>query len=88
MADAPWHVYIVRCNDESLYTGVAKELDLRIAQHNAGVGAKYTRSRRPVTLVYWETAADRGAAQQREFAIKQLSPVAKRRLVQGAATNP
>jgi len=76
-----WHVYVVRCSDSSLYTGIAKKLDARIEQHNAGQGAKYTRSRRPVTLVYSETAPDRGAALRREFEIKQLPATAKRRLV-------
>ncbi len=81
MADAPWYVYIVHCNDGSLYTGIAKALDARIAQHNGGAGAKYTRSRRPVRLVYSETAADRSAALQREMEIKRLPVAAKRRLV-------
>ncbi len=82
MGEALWHVYIVRCRDESLYTGVAAELEPRIAQHNAGKGAKYTRSRRPVTLVYRETAADRGAALRREIEIKRMPVAAKRRLVE------
>jgi predicted GIY-YIG superfamily endonuclease len=81
MADSPWYVYIVHCNDGSLYTGIAKALDARIAQHNVGGGAKYTRSRRPVRLVYSETAADRSAALQREIEIKCLPVAAKRRLV-------
>ncbi len=75
-----WTVYIVRCNDASLYTGVAKDLARRIEQHNAGTGAKYTRSRLPVTLVYSEQAADRGAALRREIEIKRLPAASKRRL--------
>lgn len=75
-----WTVYIVRCNDASLYTGVAKDLTRRIAQHNAGTGAKYTRSRLPVTLVYSEEVADRGAALRREIQIKRLPAASKRRL--------
>lgn len=67
-----WSVYIVRCADGTLYTGTAKDLDARIADHNAGRGAKYTRGRLPVTLVYTEPAADRAAAQRREHAIKRL----------------
>jgi predicted GIY-YIG superfamily endonuclease len=86
MAGALWYVYIVRCSDASLYTGVAAELAPRIAQHNAGKGAKYTRSRRPVTLVYRETAADRGAALRREIEIKRMPVAAKRRLVDRGAT--
>ncbi|MGR9090851.1 MAG: GIY-YIG nuclease family protein [Gammaproteobacteria bacterium] len=77
---ASWTVYIVRCNDASLYTGVAKDLERRIDQHNAGTGAKYTRSRLPVTLVYSEPAADRGAALRREIEIKRLPAASKRRL--------
>lgn len=79
----PWHVYVVRCADTTLYTGVATDLQARIAQHNAGRGAKYTKSRRPVTLVYEEAAADRGAALRREHEIKRLAPQAKRALVSG-----
>jgi putative endonuclease len=67
-----WHVYIVRCADRTLYTGVAKELKERIAAHNAGRGAKYTRPRLPVRLVYREVALDRAAAQRREREIKSL----------------
>jgi predicted GIY-YIG superfamily endonuclease len=76
-----WHVYIVRCADDSLYTGVAKNLDTRIAQHNAGGGAKYTRSRLPVELVYTESAPDRSAAQKREAQIKRLPAGGKRNLI-------
>lgn len=76
-----WFVYIVRCADRTLYTGVAKDLAGRIEAHNAGQGAKYTRSRLPVRLVYSEEAADRGAALRREHAIKRLSREAKRALI-------
>jgi putative endonuclease len=67
-----WHVYIVKCADRTLYTGVAKNVEARIEQHNSGQGAKYTRTRRPVELVYRETAADRSTALQREHAIKRM----------------
>jgi predicted GIY-YIG superfamily endonuclease len=70
----------VRCADRTLYTGVAKDLPARIAAHNDGRGAKYTRPRLPVKLVYSEAAPDRAVAQRREYAIKRLSPVAKRAL--------
>ena len=76
-----WFVYIVRCADATLYTGIARDLHARIAQHNAGDGAKYTRSRRPVALIYEEVAADRGAALRREYEIKRLTVQAKRILV-------
>jgi putative endonuclease len=75
-----WHVYIVRCADRTLYTGVAKDLPARIAAHNGGRGAKYTRSRLPVKLVYSEAAMDRAAAQRREHEIKRLTRAAKRAL--------
>ena len=76
-----WYVYIVQCVDRSLYTGITKDLDARLAQHNAGDGAKYTRARRPVELVYSERAQGRGIAQQREFAIKRMQTAAKHRLI-------
>lgn len=77
---AAWYVYIVRCADDTLYTGIARDLARRIAQHNAGNGAAYTRGRRPVTLVHREAATDRGSALRREAAIKRLPPAAKRAL--------
>lgn len=80
-SDAGWFVYIVRCSDRTLYTGVATDVDARIEQHNAGRGAKYTRGRRPVKLVYCEHADDRSAAQRREIAIKRLRLVDKRKLI-------
>lgn len=76
-----WHIYVVRCADRTLYTGIARDLQARITQHNTGRGAKYTRSRRPVTLVYQEAAADRSAALRREHEIKRMAPQAKRALV-------
>lgn len=76
-----WYVYILRCADGSLYTGVTNDLAARIRTHNDGKGAKYTRGRLPVVLVYSESAADRGAAQRRERAIKRLRTAMKRRLL-------
>ena len=76
-----WHVYIVRCADRTLYTGVATDVAARVAKHNAGTGAKYTRGRRPVTLVYSESAGERGAALKREHAIKRLSRQTKQQLI-------
>jgi len=83
MADM-WHVYIVQCADQTLYTGVAKDVDTRVCQHNDGCGAKYTRGRRPVKLVYREPARDQSAALRRELEIKSLSRVAKRQLIKMA----
>jgi len=75
-----WHVYVLRCADGTLYTGVARDVAARLKAHNAGKGARYTRGRLPVALVYTEAAAGRGAAQQREYRIKRLPAAAKRRL--------
>ncbi len=77
----PWTVYILRCADGTLYTGIAKDVDRRLAQHNAGKGARYTRTRLPVTLVYREPCPGRAQALQREHAIKRLGRPAKDRLV-------
>ena len=65
-----WWVYIVECADGSLYTGIARDLDSRLAKHNVGTGARYTRSRLPVKLVYSEPAFDRSSASRREAEIK------------------
>jgi putative endonuclease len=65
-------VYILQCADGSYYTGWTMDLDRRVAAHNAGRGSRYTRSRRPVKLVYWEEHPDRRSAQQRESALKRL----------------
>ena len=75
-----WTVYILRCNDGSLYTGITTDLAARIDAHNNGTGAKYTRPRRPVHLHYAEPAADRSAASKREHQIKRLSRQAKLKL--------
>lgn len=72
-----WHCYLLQCADGSLYCGITNDLDKRLAAHNAGEGAKYTRGRRPVNLVYSETWADRSVASKRERQIKALSRVEK-----------
>jgi putative endonuclease len=76
-----WFIYIVQCADDSLYTGIARDVAARIECHNKGLGARYTRSRLPVRLVHAELAADRGEAQRREYEIKRLPARAKRRLI-------
>ena len=68
-----WQIYIIECRDGSLYTGITVDLEKRLAAHNAGKGAKYTNSRRPVQLVYREDAANRSEASKRENAIKNLN---------------
>ena len=74
-------VYLVRCRDGSLYCGWTVDVQARVAAHNAGRGAAYTRSRKPVRLVWSEACADRSAALKREFAIKRLDRRAKLALV-------
>ncbi len=67
-----WWVYVLRCADDTLYTGVTTDLTRRVKQHNAGTASKYTRSRGPVEVVYRETAKGHGPALRREAAIKKL----------------
>ncbi|MDP1862791.1 MAG: GIY-YIG nuclease family protein [Thiobacillus sp.] len=76
---AAWFVYMLRCADDTLYTGITTDIPRRLAEHNGegGLGARYTRSRRPVTLVYAESADDRAVASRREAAIKRLDRMRK-----------
>ncbi len=77
-----WFVYIVRCSDGSLYTGITTDPERRMAQHGGrSGGAKYFRGRRPVALVYLESGHDRASATRREAAIKRLGRAAKERLI-------
>lgn len=77
-----WWVYMLRCGDGTLYTGMAADVERRAAVHNAGKGAKYTRSRLPVEVVYREEMEDRSSALRREAAIKALSRREKLALIQ------
>lgn len=81
--ESSWHVYILQCADTTLYTGIAKDLQRRIQQHNGeqGGGPKYTRGRRPVRLLWYDEVPHRAAALQREAAIKKLSRSQKLRLI-------
>jgi putative endonuclease len=77
-----WWIYIVACSDESLYTGITIDRERRIAEHNdSKKGAKYTRNRRPVDLVYSEMLPNRSAASKREYEIKKLSRADKLKLI-------
>lgn len=76
-----WWVYVLRCADGSLYTGISTDPDRRLTQHNAGTASKYTRSRRPVALVYREKRRGRSDALKRELALKALPRRAKLALV-------
>lgn len=82
-AEAIWSVYMLRCADGSLYTGVARDVQRRLRQHNGELvgGARYTASRRPVVLAWSETLASRSAAQRREAMIKKMSRSAKESLI-------
>ena len=78
-----WYVYIVKCADDSLYTGIARDVEKRVDEHNCSdqLGAKYTRFRRPVKLVYQEALDSRSAATRREIEIKCLSRQEKESLI-------
>lgn len=80
-----WSVYIVRCADGSLYTGIATDVARRVEEHNASnlLAARYTRARRPVVLVYQEAVASRSAAGKREYELKQMSREEKEALAAG-----
>ncbi|MGI9257490.1 MAG: GIY-YIG nuclease family protein [Gammaproteobacteria bacterium] len=80
-SSSEWIVYMLQCADATLYTGITNDLSARLAAHSAGRGAKYTRSRLPVTLVHQELAVDRSAALRREHEIKKLSAGEKRALI-------
>jgi len=83
-SEAPWFVYLLRCADGSLYTGITNDLPRRLEKHNAGTASRYTRSRLPVILVYQEALASRSLALKRELAIKALSRQAKELLIRSA----
>lgn len=74
-----WYVYMLRCADGTLYTGITTDIERRVAEHNGdcGLGARYTRSRRPVVLAYLENTDSRARAARREAAIKQLDRARK-----------
>ena len=75
------YTYIVKCKDGSLYTGWTNDLEKRIIAHNEGKGAKYTKARRPVTLVYYETFETKEEAMSREYHIKRMSRREKEKLL-------
>lgn len=74
-------VYILKCSDQTFYTGWTTDLDNRISTHNRGKGAKYTRARLPVQLIYYETFEDKSSAMKREYEIKHLSRKDKEDLI-------
>ena len=76
-----WLCYIVRCADDSLYTGITNNLEKRIKKHNDGNGAKYTRSRRPVVLVFHLNCGTKSQAAQKEYEIKRMTKMEKEKLI-------
>lgn len=77
-----WFVYLLRCADDSLYTGITIDLERRLVEHNFGqAAARYTRTRRPVTLVYQECLPDRSTASKREGRIRKLNKTDKEKLI-------
>lgn len=81
--EATWYLYMLKCNDGSLYTGLTNDLDRRLGQHGEGTASRYTRSRLPVRLVYTESWDSRSSALAREYAVKSLSRTEKDALVKG-----
>ena len=77
----PWYVYILRCGDGTLYTGISDDVARRLAAHRSGKGAKYTRGRGPLELVYQEQVPDKSAALRREYQIKRLPKQEKEGLI-------
>ena len=77
-----WHLYILRCRNNTLYTGITTDVDKRFEAHASGKGAKYTRGRGPLTLVYREICGDHASALKREIEIKKLSRQEKELLIQ------
>ena len=86
MVASPWYVYLLRCADGTLYAGITTDPERRLAEHNAGTGARYTRARCPVECVYLEAAASRADASRREAAIKRLSRTDKLALIPAVPT--
>ncbi len=81
------YTYIVECKDKTLYTGWTNDLQKRIKTHNDGKGAKYTKSRLPVQLVYYEVYETKQEAMRREYEIKQLTRKQKKKLIEKALSN-
>ena len=77
-----WYLYILRCRDGSLYTGITTDVQTRLEAHRAGKGAKYTRGRGPLELDYSENCGDHSAALKREFQVKALSRAEKMKLIE------
>lgn len=87
LESTPYFVYILRCGDTTLYTGITREIEKRVVEHNTSPkGAKYTRSRRPVSVVYSEQCDDKSTALKREISIKKMSRSQKEGLILNGTT--
>ncbi len=84
MDEKIWHLYILKCGDGTLYTGIALDVEKRFAAHASGKGAKYTRGRGPLTLLYQEVCGDHTAALRRELEVKALTRQEKENLIASA----
>ena len=81
-----WFLYVLKCSDDTLYTGVTTDIDRRLHEHNTSKrGAKYTKTRRPVEIVYWLEFLDRSSAQKAEYKIKQLTREQKEKIIDEAS---
>ena len=83
-ARSPYHVYVLRCSDNTFYTGYTTDVERRVREHDAGDGAKYTRGRTPVELIHVESFDSQSDAMSREYEIKQYSRAEKERLVESS----
>ena len=79
--ERPWYLYILRCGDDTLYTGITTDVENRLEAHRSGKGAKYTRGRGPLELIYREVCADHSAALKRELEVKAMSRTEKLQMV-------
>lgn len=85
--ESVWYLYMLRCRDGSLYTGITTDVERRLEAHRSGKGAKYTRGRGPLTLVYQERCGDHSRALRRELEIKALTAAEKNQMVQQMSTD-
>ena len=85
-AKSKWHLYLVRCADDTIYTGISIDVSARVTKHNSGKGAKYTSTRLPVSLIYSESLPDRVSAMKREFEVKRWGRKRKESLARNFTT--
>ena len=81
LTEQKWVIYILLCNDDTLYTGITNDIENRLTQHETGAGAKYTKGRGPFRIVYQERAPDRSTASKREYEIKKMTKSQKLKMI-------